>query len=80
MEYWARIINGKVVEMIRRPKPGQKITFDRLVNVSGRPDIGVGSTWPFCTVEEAIAGGKLELAPTESDPGALRVPTPKGAS
>ena len=78
MALWARIVNNVVVEMIPRPRPGQHITFDRLVNIDGRPDIQLGSVWPFSTVEEAIKAGKLERAPTESDPGALRVPS-KGA-
>ena len=73
MAYWARIVNDKVVEMINDPKPGREITFDRLVNVTGRPDIKVGSVWPFKTVAQAIADGDIERAPTDSDPHALRV-------
>ncbi len=77
-QLWARIVNDVVVDLIPRPKANQVIHFDRLVNINGRPDLKVGSKWPFKTVDQALVDGDLERAPTEKDPFALRVPT-KGA-
>ncbi len=71
---WARVVNDVIVDLIPRPKPGQVIHFDRLVNIEGRPDLKVGSKWPWKTVDQAIADGELIRAPTEQDPFALAIP------
>lgn len=56
---WARIVNDRVVDLIPKPKEGQQIEFDRLVNIEARPDIKVGTPWPFKTEAQAIADGDL---------------------
>lgn len=58
MALWARIVGGKVVELLE-PRPHQKLKFDRLVEVSARPDIKVGTAWPFKTEDQAILDGDL---------------------
>jgi hypothetical protein len=74
---------GKVAQLVRQ-EPGIKYKWDceRAVIVTGRPDVKVGDTWPMCTMDEAIASGRLERCPTEADPNAVRVPVsppvPKG--
>jgi hypothetical protein len=70
----ALIRNNRIVQLIPRPKPGEKWDGERLAFIGGRPDLKVGSVWPPSTVEQAILDGHLERAPTEKDPGALRVP------
>ncbi len=64
MALWARIVGGRVVQLLE-PQPHQKLTFDRLVEVSARPDIKVGTAWPFKTEEQAILDGDLK------EPGVL---------
>ncbi len=57
---WARIVENTVVEFIRAPKPGSPMKdAERHVNVAARPDIKVGSLWPFKTEQQAIADGDL---------------------
>ena len=58
-QLWARIVNDVIVELLPRPKPDQKIEFDRLVDIGPRPDLKVGSKWPFKTESQAIADGDL---------------------
>ncbi len=69
---------GKVSEILRR-QPGVDLKtatpYERAVIITGRPDVKVGDPWPMCTMEEALATGKLQRAPTEKDPSAVRVPT-----
>jgi hypothetical protein len=73
----AVIRHGKVAELITRRlgqevkrdhDPGTDSTF-RLVDVSARPDIKVGTLFPFKLESQAIADGDL------TEPGIL----PKGA-
>ena len=59
MALWARVVGGRVVQILN-PSPHQKLIYDRLVEVSARPDIVVGSTWPFKSEEQAILDGDLE--------------------
>jgi hypothetical protein len=49
----AVIIDNKVDEIIDHV-PGREFTreYDRMVEVGGRPDIVVGSTWPFSAWED----------------------------
>lgn len=44
----AVIVGGKVDEIIDR-RPGQEVVreCERLVDISARPDIVVGTAWPF---------------------------------
>ena len=85
---WARVVKNRIVEIIPRPVAGQRLQFDRLVNIAGRPDLKVGSEWNdqvdglhpdygFGTVDRAIEKGLLERAPTDGDPRAIRVPIKK---
>lgn len=45
---------GKITEIIAR-KPGKKIVRDceRLVDISGRPDLKLGDSWPFMPLPDA---------------------------
>lgn len=44
---------GRITEIIAR-KPGKKIVRDceRLIDVTARPDLKVGDTWPFSPAPE----------------------------
>ena len=64
MALWARIVGGRVVQIVN-PQRHDKLVYDRLVEVSARPDIKVGTTWPFKTEQQAIDDGDLK------EPGVL---------
>jgi hypothetical protein len=66
----AIVLNNQVVELTRLRHKDIERDCDRLVDVSARPDIKVGTKWPFKTEKQAIADGDLK-APGVVGDGAL---------
>jgi hypothetical protein len=57
---YAILIDGKVDEIVDRIV-GRQREFHRVVDVTDRPDIVVGSTWPFSKMEDylkTVKGGE----------------------
>lgn len=59
---YAVIIDGKVDEIIVGPLGGKTRTYDRIEDVTERPDIVVGTAYPFTLYSEYLKTLKAEEA------------------